>query len=186
MNKLIEDQIASRELRDAAYHEAGHLILLQRFGGYGAAAVWKKPSSNPDEKRCNCITYVCPQLKREQAKHLGLRAMPSLPKDWRVQWAAAGLIAEEILDGINDPRWAAERVHTRIYMHEGSDTDLENMGITDILNYDMRLIDRSVKQAYRYLIKDWSLVQQEAERLIAEASGTPIEIHYTLGGRAET
>lgn len=171
MNNLIEDQIGMRELREAAYHEAGHLILLRRFGGVGAAAVWENLGGNPDEKpwRGQCVTYICPPLKREQAKHLGLRAIPYLPKDWCVQWAAAGLIAEEILDGINDPRWAAERVHARIDMEDASATDLQYMGIPDIYNYDMASLDRSVKKAYRYLVKDWPLVQREAERLIEEA-----------------
>ena len=36
MNIQIENQIGTRELREAAYHEAGHLTLLQCFGGYGA------------------------------------------------------------------------------------------------------------------------------------------------------
>lgn len=161
------------ELRTATFHEAGHLIILKRFGGDGAAAVWKNLSGSPDEKwwRGQCVTYVCPQRARDQTKNLGLRSKPPLPKDWRVQLAAARLIAEEILDGINDPRWAAERVHARIVMDEASDTDLKQMGITDIFNYDMDLLDRSVKQAYRYLVKDWPLVQQEAERLNTEALG---------------
>lgn len=68
-------------------------------------AVWKSLSGNPDEKhwRGQCVAYISPPLKREQAKHLGIRAVPYMPKHWGVQFAAAGLIAEEILDGINDP-----------------------------------------------------------------------------------
>jgi hypothetical protein len=171
MNNLIEDQIGMRELREAAYHEAGHLILLRRFGGVGAAAVWENLSGNLDEKqwRGQCVAYIHPPLKREHAKRLGVRTIPYLPKDWCVQYAAAGLIGEEILDGINDPRWAAERVHARIDMDDVSDTDLKYMGISGIDNYDMASLDRSVKKAYRYLVKDWPLVQREAERLIEEA-----------------
>jgi hypothetical protein len=182
MNNPIEDQLGTRELREAAYHEAGHLILLRHFGGVGAAAVWENLSGNPDEKKWGgqCVTYLCPPLKREQAKHLGLRTIPYLPKDWLVQWAAAGLIAEEILDGINDPRWAAERVHARIDMDDASATDLKYMGITDTGSYDMASLNRSVKKAYRYLAKDWSLVQLEAERLIEETTGTSFKIHSTV------
>lgn len=175
MKNLIEDQIGTNELREAAYHEAGHLVLLRRFGGDGAAAVWKNLSGNPDEKQWlgQCITYLCPQLKREQAKHFGLRAIPSMPKDWCVQCAAAGLIAEEILKGIDDPWWAAERVHARIDMCEASETDVKHMGIRDIYDYDMASLDRSIKKAYRYLVKHWSLVEQEAEQLIEETMENP-------------
>ena len=177
MNNPIEDQIGTRELREAAYHEAGHLTLLQRFGGYGAAAVWKNLSDDPAEKywRGQCVAYICPPLKREHAKHLGLRAAPYLPKDWRVQFAAAGLIAEEILDGIDDPWWAAERVNARVDMNDASDSDLMHMGISDINNYDIAALSRSARKAYRYLVKDWPLVQQEAERLIAEATGMRVK-----------
>ncbi len=41
MIQFTEEQIAARELRNAAYHEAGHKMLYERFGGAGDAVVWK-------------------------------------------------------------------------------------------------------------------------------------------------
>lgn len=171
MNNPLEDQIGMDDLLATAYHEAGHLVLLRRFGGEGRAFVWQDPSGNTDEKRWEgqCVAYIFPPVKREEAKHLGIRAVTYLPKDWLVQFAAAGLIAEEMLDGINDPWWAAERVHARIEKGDASDTDRKSMGISDIHNYDIASLSRSITKAYRRLVKDWPLVQQEAERLIAEA-----------------
>jgi hypothetical protein len=34
-----DEEISARELRSAAYHEAGHKILHERFGGAGDAVV---------------------------------------------------------------------------------------------------------------------------------------------------
>jgi hypothetical protein len=87
-----EDQIGMDELLDTAYPEAGHLMLLRRFGGHGRACVWYDLSGTPDERHWGgqCLTYTCPQSLREEVKRLSLPALPLLPKDWRVQFAAAG------------------------------------------------------------------------------------------------
>jgi hypothetical protein len=50
MIDFTDKQIAARELRNAAYHEAGHKMLYRRFGGDGDAVVWKNESGNPEEK----------------------------------------------------------------------------------------------------------------------------------------
>ncbi|KVM96622.1 hypothetical protein WT06_07245 [Burkholderia anthina] len=41
MIQFTEEQIAARELRNTAYHEAAHKMLYERFGGAGDAVVWK-------------------------------------------------------------------------------------------------------------------------------------------------
>lgn len=43
-------------------------------------------------------------------------------------------------------------------MDDASDTDLQYMSITDIYNYGMASLDRSVKKAYHYLVKHWPAV----------------------------
>ncbi|WP_260432498.1 hypothetical protein [Burkholderia sp. Bp9140] len=49
MIDFTEEQIAARELRSTAYHEAGHKLLYERFGGAGDAVVWKNDSGNSEE-----------------------------------------------------------------------------------------------------------------------------------------
>jgi len=44
-----DDRLVARELRDAAYHEAGHKALYEYFGGAGDAVVWRNESRNPGE-----------------------------------------------------------------------------------------------------------------------------------------
>lgn len=67
MIDFADDEIAVCELRNAAYHEAGHKALYERFGGAGDVVVWKNESSNSDERErgspvpvgsCSRMTYV--------------------------------------------------------------------------------------------------------------------------------
>jgi hypothetical protein len=72
--------------------------------------------------------------------------------------------------GTDNPRSVAEYVYARIKAKEASDTDLASMGITNIEDYDKDSLAWSVARAYRRLVKVWQFVEQEAERLIAEAT----------------
>ncbi|NTY38074.1 hypothetical protein FCJ57_17335 [Burkholderia diffusa] len=49
MIDFTEEQIVARELRNTAYHAAGHKMLYDRFDGAGDAVVWKNESGNPEE-----------------------------------------------------------------------------------------------------------------------------------------
>lgn len=157
-------------LRDTAYHEAGHAVMLQRFGGEGNALVWKNFSGDPNEiPWCGQFRWWgCPEARRNNAASLG-RPSIAVPQNWQVLVAAAGMIAEEILAGIRDPRWISENVLTRIWMNDASATDLQYMGIEDIFNFDTHRIGRNIQQASRYLMQDWALVKEEAEYLISFA-----------------
>lgn len=169
------------QLSVAAHHEAGHKIMLEHFGCFGDAVVWRNPNPNPAENTWfgHC-RFLCPLLQREQSKSLRRLAgkLPEemrssmdlrpvkLPKHWALLIGVAGLVAEQIFDGIDDPRWAAERIHEEIQSGWASDTDLRGMGIGDIYDYDVALITRGIRRAYSLLLKDWDLVQKEAESLI--------------------
>lgn len=50
MIEVAEEEIAARELRSAAYHEAGHKVLYEQFGGAGDAFVWRNDSGDPEER----------------------------------------------------------------------------------------------------------------------------------------
>ena len=79
----------------------------------------------------------------------------------------AGLVAEEILHGETDLEFIAGALYVKIACDQVSASDLKSMGITNIDDFDLN--SDEVEQAWHYLIKDWSLVQEEAEYLIADA-----------------
>ena len=59
-----EDQLATIELRQAAYHEAGHRALYRRYGGDGDAFIWKNTSGDPYERHGLAIFVRAPAHKR--------------------------------------------------------------------------------------------------------------------------
>lgn len=170
MIEFTEQQIAARELRNAAYHEAAHKMVYEQFGGAGDAAVWRNKSGNPEETawRGQFRPRTCPEEMRAIALASGL-SVPDLPANWRALVGIAGLVAEEILrDGTDDAGVIADALHQRIWDGEASASDLAMMGITDIENYD--LSDELVERATRILRDQWEAVRQEAEYLIEFAT----------------
>lgn len=173
MLDLTEDQIAANELRIAAYHEAGHKILYQRFGGDGDALVWKNPDKNPDEAAWlgQFRPRTSPEVMRDIAVMHG-HFFPELPTNWRRLVGLAGMVAEEfLLDPTDDVRAVSDALYLKIVFGEASATDIAVMGIADTDNFELDFKD--VEDGMRYLREDWLLVQQEAEYLIAEALTEP-------------
>lgn len=158
------------ELRDAAYHEAAHAVLMMRFGGEGNALVWRNFSDDPSEPlwRGQFRWWICPQARRKTAASVGRPAM-AVAQDWEVLVAVAGMVAEEIVNGNRDPALVAEAVSSQIGMGTASRTDLELMGIREGCDFDPDWLDQNIYQAHRYLTQDWVLVQEMAEYLISFA-----------------
>lgn len=167
MNDFAEDQLAIKELRNAAYHEAGHKVLYERFGGAGDAVVWKNPSGNPEEAAWlgQFRPRTCPETMHAIAKAQGFIAA-ELPANWKVLYGMAGLLAETILsEETGDAGVMADVLFCRIWTGEASSSDLALMNATDLdcssLSYDV------VEECVRLLRDGWSDVQREAEYLIA-------------------
>lgn len=170
MIEFTEEQIAARELRNAAYHEAAHKIVYERFGGAGDAVVWRNDSGNSEEAAWlgQFRPRTCPVEMRTIALASGFSA-PDLPVDWRMLVGVAGLVAEEILhDGTDDVDVIADALLIRISDGEASASDLATMGITDIDNCELSYV--VVEEAVRILREGWLDVQQEAEYLIQSAA----------------
>lgn len=169
MIEFSEEEISARELRGAAYHEAGHKIIHARFGGSGYAVVWRNPSGNADERAWlgQYRSWTCPEKLREAPAHNG-RLLPPLPSNWKALFGMAGLVAEQIMDGQTDSIIVRDALDLQIYCGDGSVSDLASMGITDIENFE--LDTETVTQAVQYLLEDWWLVKEEAEYLIEQAS----------------
>ena len=170
MIELTEKQIAARELHNAAYHEAGHKVAYERFGGAGDAVVWRNMSGNLEEAawRGQFRPRTCPEQMRAIALASGFSA-PDLPEDWKVLVGIAGLVAEEILrDDTDDAGAIADAVHLKISDGEASASDLAMMGITDIASFELGY--EVVADAMRILRQVWSTVQREADYLIGFAT----------------
>lgn len=168
MNQLTKEELHAHDLQVCAYHEAGHRIMYRRFGGDGDAVVWKNLSGNPDEMawRAHFRPRTCPQVMHDLAKRAGFPAA-DLPDNWRVLYGMAGLVAEEILRGETDPEFVAGALYVEIVCGEVSASDLESIGISNIDDFEFD--SEVVETAWRYLTEDWSLVQHDAEYLIADA-----------------
>lgn len=166
---LTKELMEMNELREAAFHEAGHKVMCELLGGHGKAAVWKNVPGNPEEKawRGHFRTQGCPQQQHELRKGQKIYTF-DLPPNWRALIGVAGAVAEEIFrKDADDVDLIADAIDSRIFCDEMSATDLASMGIADIWNFNLNRGD--VEEAWRYLKLDWFRVQAEAEYLIEEA-----------------
>jgi len=167
MTAITDDQLSAKELRDAAYHEAGHKALYQRFGGAGDAVVWKNEGGSPDERAWlgQFRPRTCPEAMHKAASLHGFTT-PKLPTNWRVFYGMAGLLAEIIWsDETDDVGVIADMVCERIYSGDASASDLGSMGISDIDNPGLSY--KVIEKAARLLLQEWAAVQKEAEYLIS-------------------
>jgi hypothetical protein len=169
MDYCSEKEVAARELRRAAYHEVGHKVMCERFGGTGCAVVWRNPSGNWDESAWlgQFRQRICPEAQHRAWSANGLD-VPALPLNWKVLVGMAGLLAEELLIGeTDDAEVVAYNIYVMIKHGAASATDLDAMGISDATNFDLSC--DVVEQGMRILREAWSRVQSEAESIIADA-----------------
>ncbi|WP_174948394.1 hypothetical protein [Burkholderia contaminans] len=173
MIQFTEEQIAARELRNTAYHEAARKMLYERFGGAGDAVVWKNESGNPNESAWlgQFRPRTCPEVTRTIALNHAFPA-PELPANWKMLVGMAGLLAEEVLSGETDDTGAmADTLFLRISFGAASASDLAHTGVTDIdscgLSYEV------VDEVVQMLREGWPVVQEEAEYLIKSATSCP-------------
>jgi hypothetical protein len=170
MDYYSEEQIALRELRQAAYHEAGHKMICERFGGAGDAVIWRNENRAPDEAawRGQFRMYACPEVMHRAWGAIQIQAAP-LPVNWKVLYGMAGLLAEELLSGDtdDDTEVITYDVYMRISRGEASSSDLSEMGIQDIRDFDLSY--EVVGEGLRLLREMWAKVEAEAEWLIANA-----------------
>ncbi len=173
MIEVTEEEIAARELRDAAYHEAGHKVMYEHFGGAGDAVVWRNDSGDPEERAWfgQFRTRVCPGQMRDVALRHGL-PIRELPANWRVLSGMAGLLAEAILQlGADDVHALTEDIHYRITAGEASNSDLALMDISDIDDFELSF--EVVGVATQILREACGKLREEAEHLMELAIGHP-------------
>lgn len=163
-----------RELREAAYHEAGYHSMYRRFGGIGKAVVLRNKNRTQDEKAWggHFKAFACPEARRDEALREGV-VLLELPKNWRALWGISGLVAEEIMHGETAPEYIGSAINIKIACGQTSASDLKEMGITDVLEFS--LDEELIEQAWRFLLEDWQEIHREAEWLIEYDSAAVID-----------
>jgi hypothetical protein len=125
-------EIALREKRGAAIHEAGHAYICSIFGGCGMAKIWRNTAKNVanGEKAWlgSFAIHAEPRTMEisEETRHEG-GFLPT-PDNWKPLLGLAGLVAEYIDEGNTDAEVILEEIHQKIEFDEVSQTDLELMG----------------------------------------------------------
>mgnify|MGYP003383763790 CR=1 FL=1 len=158
--EAVEIAIASRELRKACVHEAGHLVVLQSFGGIGHARVWSAGADRGQDEtawRGACYTNAEPGTVKFPRWHRSKFGILRAPAKWKVYLGLAGLIAEAIADGETDADDVVERISFSFFMGEVSSSDAASIGER------WRLHD--VRRTMALLIERWNKVCFEAGNL---------------------
>lgn len=169
MSNAMHDLVIDSDLRRIAYHEAGHKIVYELFGGAGDAVVWKNETESPDQAAW--LGQFRPRACVEQTHKLWERAgwnVPALPSNWHAMYGMAGIVAEQIMNGEKEAEYIAGNLFLKICCDEISATDLAAIGVTNVDDFEVDL--EAVEQCLQHLLEHWSAVQVEADSLIADAS----------------
>lgn len=112
---------------------------------------------------------ACPEQLRAAAQAFG-RTVAELPPKWKELVGVAGLVAEEMLrSGTDDVDEIIDALLSVISEGAASASDLEMMGITDIVNGELSY--EVVEEAVRILRDLWQIVREEAQYLIESCAG---------------
>ncbi|MEX2454994.1 MAG: hypothetical protein WD470_09835 [Rhodospirillaceae bacterium] len=137
-------EIRARDLRKLAYHEAGHLVVLDHFGVGGSIEIWDVYEPGLDYMRENTWQGTTRFYGRPKAP--GAMKLVGL----------AGVIAEYLVD---DPEQYLDELAVDMNMEEGSESDRKNAG-----DY----VDADIDAAATLLRSRWQDVVQIAECEIAK------------------
>ena len=185
-----EVEVAARELRRAAYHEAAHKVLCERFGGSGYISLWRNDAERIQEGECAWLgrfyVVVFPWQANEERKAQGVKQV-RVPEWSREYICMAGMLAEIHLEDLRvqteygsggakdgwlyEARYVAQALRELIERGEASETDLRGMGIGTLENEDGEIEivgwrNRLVLTGIRMLREEWSKIVIEADHLI--------------------
>ena len=133
LSKTELKEIAKREKRRVAFHEAAHAAVCACFGGCGRAEMWQNTAENVKNGEKAWLGRYCmfaePGTVTVSAEMLAIGCMPA-PLNWTVLLGLAGLVAEHIAAGTIDPEEIGVEIDCTISMEEASQTDMDLMGAT--------------------------------------------------------
>lgn len=154
-------EISDIELTRVSFHEAGHLVILNAFGGIGSAHIWRNESGDPTEKAW--LGHV-----RMYAKPGELRTIAKVPGRWRIMFGMAGYVAESIYSGDTDPGGLFDSLADDLDYDELSPTDRAAIGSK--WNYS------DVSTTLELLQSRWDQVLLEANNLIDQGNRLDVEV----------
>lgn len=186
-----------REQRNAAYHEAAHKVICERFGGHAHAYIWQNESGNENEKSWlgTCQSEFTWIINGElKAAGLPLRRGAKIKRVYVPRYAReyvgmAGMIAELVLEDLTDEQQYDSEADANWYLEQSlsdliqqgvaSESDLLGMGVSvcedgTVLGWRSRL----VKTGIRMVREEWLKIAAEATRLIAEVGDSASELRY--------
>lgn len=164
MLKLTKGQmqeIALREKRRAAIHEAGHAYICHIFGGFGIAKIWRNTATNVANGetawRGSFALYAEPgTMKISEEVTSKVDFLPA-PDNWKPLLGMAGLVAEYIDEGNADAEVIFEEIQQKTEFDEVSETDLELMG--------NEFQEADVSTVINLLTAGWKEVELNAQNL---------------------
>ena len=153
--------IAERERNMSAIHEAAHAGLCSKYGGVGVPSVWKNTAKNVMAGQKAWLgtfkMFAEPGTIQMNDKARIALAVLTPPDNWRVLVGMAGLVAEQIADGVTDAEEIAILIDDVIAMGEASETDVDLMGD------DWKVSD--VAKVLQTLLEMWPDIEREAAAL---------------------
>jgi hypothetical protein len=159
-------EIAAREKRRTSFHEAGHSIVCSLLGGIGIPSVWANSAQNIRSGQKAWLgtfkMYAEPGTMQIDAKIKKAHGVIKTPKNWRVLLGLAGMVAEEIADGVTDPEEIACSIECSISFEEASPTDVALIGEAWTV--------ADVEKVVQMLLKWWPEIEANAASLMLEAS----------------
>ena len=164
MNDTQEKEMAAREFRKAAYHEAGHMVMARRYGGQCEGFVCENDLARvaDGEKawRGQTVLYVPPGLCSYSGEvQQALDIVTPVPDNWMVLYGLAGFVAESIAYGVTDADEIFFQLEYAIANAELSETDMAAIG--------ENWTGADVQMARDITTEDWHKVERIAGELMA-------------------
>lgn len=121
----LDKHLEPREKLSAAIHESGHLVVLNAFGGFGRARIWRPCNRTQDIKTWIGRVEIFGDPEKidytpELINRLGI--ITPLPKHWRVCVGMAGVLAEGLKNG-EDP------FNTFYERHDAGELSISDLGM---------------------------------------------------------
>jgi hypothetical protein len=152
-------EVEALELCTAAYHEAGHAVLVRRFGGIATPRIWRNESGRPGERAWvgECHIFTPPGEATFHPSSAAVAIVP-VPVRWRVYVGLAGHLSEAIYRRQHSfySDFCAARDHSLL-----SKSDI------DLMRSDGQWPSPEDVSCTVSVLKElWDLVRNDAQRLI--------------------
>ncbi|MFA6312654.1 MAG: hypothetical protein WCV99_16895 [Sterolibacterium sp.] len=151
------------EKRNTSLHEIGHATVCARFGGSGRIDIWRNSKDNVaagEKAWLGTFRMLAKpgslQLTEEMAAML--HELPT-PRNWRVLLGLAGIVCEQIGNGITDIDDITGEVQAMIEMGDASESDAALIGE----DWD----ETDIEVVVKLLMDSWPNIEREITAMMA-------------------